>query len=60
MWVHPDIIECQEWITVTNIKFKGKAKACSCNVVCANSREAEMDVTFLTDSEEEKMILAAK
>jgi len=60
MWAHPDIIESQEWTTVTNRKSKGKAKASSCNMVCASLREVKMDVTSLTDSEEEKIILAVE
>ena len=60
MWVHPDLVDEQEWTTVTNRKFKGKAKASSCNVVCASSREAETDVPSLTDSEEETIVLATE
>ena len=26
MWVHPDLMEGQQWTTVTNRKSKGKAK----------------------------------
>ena len=33
MWVYPDIIESQQWMTVTNRKSKGKAKASSSNVM---------------------------
>jgi len=32
MWVHPDIVESQQWTTVTSRKSKGKAKAFSSNV----------------------------
>jgi len=60
IWVHPDLVEGQQWTTVTNRKFKGKAKASPCNVVCASSRKAETDVPSLTDSEEETIILAAE
>ena len=60
MWVHPDLVNEQQWTTVTNRKSKGKAKASSCNVVCASSREAETDVPSLTDSEEETIVLAAE
>ena len=34
MWVHPDLVDDQQWTTVTNRKSKGKTKASSCNVVC--------------------------
>ena len=44
MWVHPDLVDGPQWTTVTNRNSKGKAKASSCNVVCASSREAETDV----------------
>ena len=60
MWVHPDLLEGQQWTTVTNRKSKGKAKASSCNVVCASSQEAETDVPSITDSEEETIVLAAE
>ena len=60
MWVHPDLVDGQQWTTVTSRKSKGKAKASSCNVVCASSREAETDVPSLTDSEEETLALATE
>ena len=60
MWVHPDLVDGQQWTTVTNRKSKGKAKASSYNVVCASSREAETDVPSLTDSEEETIALATE
>ena len=59
MWVHPDVVEGQQWTTVTNRKSKGKAKATPCNVVCASSREVETDVPSLTNSEE-TIVLAAE
>ena len=60
MWVHPDLVEGQQWTTVTNRKFRGKAKASPCNVICASSLEAETDVALLTDSEEETIVLATE
>ena len=60
MWVHPDLMDGQQWTTVTSRRSKGKAKASSCNVVCTSSREAETDVPSLTDSEEETIVLAAE
>jgi len=60
MWVHPDLVDGQQWTTVTSRRSKGKAKASSCNVVCVSSREAETDVPLLTDSEEETIVLAAE
>ena len=57
MWVHPDLMEGQQWTNVTNRKSTGKAKALPCNIVCASSREAETDVPSLTDSEEETIVL---
>jgi len=44
MWVHPDLVEGQQWTTVTGKKSKDKAKASPCNVVCAFSLEVETDV----------------
>ena len=60
MWVHPDLVEGQQWTTVTNRKSKGKEKASPCNVVCASSREVETDVPLLTDSEEQTIVLAVE
>ena len=60
MWVHPDLVDGQQWTTVTSKRSKGKAKASSCNVVCASSREAETDVPSLTDSEEKIIVLTAE
>ena len=60
MWVHPDLVDEQQWTPVTNRKSKGKAKASSCHVICASSREAEDDVPSLTDSEEETIVLATE
>ena len=57
MWVHSDLVDGQQWTTVTNKKSKGKAKASPCNVVCASSRT---DVPSLTDLEEETIVLAAE
>ena len=57
---HPDLVDGQQWTTVTSRRSKGKAKASSCNVVCASSREAEADVPSLTDSEEETIVLTAE
>ena len=57
MWVHPDLVDSQQWTTVTSRKSKGKARASSCNVA---SREAETDVPSLTDSEEETIALATE
>jgi len=60
MWVHSDLVDGQQCTTVTNRKSKGKAKASSCNVVCASSRKAEIDVPSLTDSEEKTIVLAVE
>jgi len=60
MWVHPNHVESQQWTTATNRKSKGKTKASPCNVACASSREAEIDVPPLTDSKEETIVLAAE
>jgi len=57
MWIHPDLVEGQQWTTVTNMKSREKAKTSPCNVVCASSREEETDVPLITDSEEETIIL---
>ena len=59
MWVHPDIVENQQWTTVTNRKSKGKAKASSSNVVGISTRETEEDVTSLTSTGEAESTFAA-
>ena len=60
MWVHPDIVESQQWTTVTNRKSKGKVKASSNNVVGISIRKTEKDVASLTSTEEEESAFAAK
>jgi len=60
IWVHPDLMEGQQWTTVTNKKSRGKEKASSCNMVCASSREAEADIPSLTDFEEDSTVLAVE
>ena len=42
MWVHPDLVDGQQWTTVTNRRSKGKAKVSSCNVVCVSSRKQKL------------------
>jgi len=59
MWVLPDLIESQQWTTVTNRKSKRKGKAPSCNVVYTFSREAETNVASLTNLEKKEIVLAA-
>ena len=59
MWVHSDIFESQQWMTVTNRKSKGKAKASSSNVIGISTRETEEDVVSLTSSGEEGFAFAA-
>ena len=59
MWVHPDIVESQQWTTVTCSRSKGKAKASSNNVVRISTRETKKDVTSLTSSRDEESALVA-
>jgi len=59
MWVHPDIVQSQQWTTVTNRKSKGMAKASSSNVVSISTREIKEDVTSLTSSGDEESAIAA-
>ena len=58
MWVHPDIVESQQWKTITRKKFKGKAKASSSNVMGISTRETEEDIAALTSSGEEESAFA--
>jgi len=59
MWVHPHIVENQQWTAVTSRKSKGKAKASSSNVVGISTRETEEDVVSLTSSGDEECAFAA-
>jgi len=59
MWVHPDIVESQQWVTVTSRKSKGKARAFSSNVVSISTRETEEDIASLTSSGDEEFALVA-
>jgi len=58
MWVHPDIVQSQQWMTVTNRKSKDKAKTSSNNVVGISTRDTEEDFTSLTSSGEEESAFA--
>ena len=58
MWVHPDIVEDQQWTTVNHKRSKGKSKA-PCNMVGVPATEADMNTAALTDSEEEKTVFIA-
>jgi len=60
MWVHPDLVEGQQWTTITNKKSRSKTKASLCYVVCVSSRKAETNIPSLTNSEEETSVLATK
>ena len=59
MWVHPDIVESQQWTTVMSRKSRGKAKSSSSNVVSISTREIEADVASLTCSGDEEFTLVA-
>ena len=54
----PDIVESQQWTTVTNRKSKSKAKASSSNMVGISTRKTEEDVACLTSSGEEESVFA--
>ena len=54
MWVHPDIVESQQWTTITSRKSKGKARVSSSNMVSISIRETEKDVTSFTSSGDEE------
>jgi len=58
MWVHPDIVQDQQWTTVDRKKPRGRGKA-PCNAVGVSSKESEENITALTDSEEEKTVFIA-
>ena len=58
MWVYPDIVESQQWMTITHRKSKEKARASSSNVMGIFTRETEEDVASLTSSGEESVLAA--
>ena len=58
-WVHPDIVESQQWTTITSKKSKSKARAYSRNVVSIATRETEDDIASLTSSGEEESTFVA-
>src|SRR3954463_12385625 len=58
MWIHTDLLdEVTPWTPVARKKSRGKTK--QTNVIIASSIEPDSDVNSLTDSEEEKEVLAA-
>ena len=59
MWVQPNIVEDQQWTAVNRKKSRGKGKA-TCNMVSVSSKEAETNITSLTDSEEEKSVFISE
>ena len=59
MWVHPDIIESQQWTTVIHKKSKGKTKVSSNNMLGISTRETKEDVASPISSGEEESVLAA-
>jgi len=59
MWIHLDIVQSQQWMTVTNRKSKGKGKVSSSNMVGISIRKTEEYVVSLTSSGEEESAFAA-
>ena len=55
MWVHPNIIKYEQWVS-SNSKLKGK----SCNDISLAMDDDAVTITSLSDSEEEKLTLAAQ
>jgi len=58
MWVHPDIIESQQWTTVASIKSKGKAKASSSNVVSLQEKLRKIIASLTSSGDEESAFVA--
>jgi len=54
IWVHLDIIESQQWTTITHRKSKGMTKASSSNVMGISTTKTEKDVASLTSLWEEE------
>ncbi|ONK72755.1 uncharacterized protein A4U43_C04F22830 [Asparagus officinalis] len=57
MWVHPDLIEDQQWTNTLPKQKGGKAK--SANMISPSVSENNDHLKPLTDSEEERIVLAA-
>ena len=55
MWVHVDIIKNEQW-EFSKSKLKGK----SCNTVSLAMDDGVVIIASLSDSEEEKLVLAAQ
>ena len=60
MWIHPDLVEDQQWTSATKKKSKGKGKASSCNVITPCPREEDGATASLTDTDNERSVLAAE
>jgi len=59
MWVHPNIVESQQWTTVKSWKSKGKARVSFDNAVSISIRETEEDVASLTSSGDKESTFVA-
>nr|ABD63154.1 hypothetical protein 20.t00006 [Asparagus officinalis] len=57
MWVHPDLLRDQQWTSTSSKKKGGKAK--SSNMISPSITENDDHLKPLTDSEEERIALAA-
>ena len=57
MWVHPDLLGDQQWMNTSSKKKGGKAK--SSNMISPSVTENDDHLKPLTNSEEERIALAA-
>ena len=59
MWVHPDLVEGQQWTTITSRKSRGKQKLHLAMWCVLPPGKQKIDIPSLTDSEEEETIVLA-
>jgi hypothetical protein len=58
MWVHPDLLEDEQWTSVTSKRSKGKGKAC--HIVSASLEDEGAETASLTDSDEDRVALTTQ
>ena len=58
IWVHPDLLEDEQWTSVTSKRSKGKGKAC--HAVSAALEDEGAETASLTDYDEEGATLATQ
>lgn len=60
MWIHPNLVEDQQYTAVTKEKSKMNSKTSSCNVITPFPKEDDTHVPIMTDSDEGKNVLTTE